>query len=312
MLRLSTQRLVAYPQTTPGQKVQSPVGLAKKIDHAPPVPNVDPTALTRREWLAAVPGGVVLAAATGAVALAPQDAPTANAAVHAEFPSHDPDVVRGVVGASHARIDRLRELVEASPALAKAAWDWGFGDWESALGAASHMGRRDIAELLMSHGARPNLFTFAMLGNLDAVRAMIEANPGIQRLHGPHGFTLLAHAEFGGEPSKSTVAYLESLGDADIGQKGLPVPSEEHTAIQGVYAFGNGPDERLNVAEGKFGLAIGREGYSNRTMLRVGPWDYHPTGAPAVRIRFNSTGSGPNSLTIVDAAIKVTAQRIQG
>ncbi len=92
-----------------------------------------------------------------------------TAAVHAEFPSQDPALVRETVAAAHTRIERVRELVEASPALAKAAWDWGFGDWESALGAASHMGRVDIAELLIAHGARPNLFTFAMLGQLDVV-----------------------------------------------------------------------------------------------------------------------------------------------
>jgi hypothetical protein len=34
--------------------------------------------------------------------------------------------------------------------LARAAWDWGFGDWETALGAASHMGSRPI---------RPDQFT---------------------------------------------------------------------------------------------------------------------------------------------------------
>ncbi len=88
-----------------------------------------------------------------------------------------------------------------------------------------------------------------MLGNFDAVRAMIEANPGIQRLPGPHGITLLAHAKFGDEGSKSTVTYLESLGDADIGRRGLPVPSDENTAIHGVYAFGNGSDRRLKVVE---------------------------------------------------------------
>ncbi len=220
--------------------------------------------------------------------------------------------MRSIVGLSHFNVEKVTELVSARPALAKASWDWGFGDWESALGAASHMGRRDIAKVLMDHGARPTIFTFAMLGNLDAVRAMIEANPGIQRLHGPHGITLLAHAKFGGERSKSTAAYLESLGDADAGQKGLPVPSEENTAIQGVYAFGNGPDERLKVFEAKRGLAIERQGHNHRTMLRVGPWEYHPTGAPAVRIRFDSTGSRPNSLTIVDAALEVTARRVQG
>ncbi len=237
---------------------------------------------------------------------------SSKSAVPDGFPSQDPRAVNDVVLFSHFNVDNVKKLVSARPALAKASRDWGFGDWESALGAASHMGRRDIAKVLMDHGARPTIFTFTMLGNLDAVRAMIEANPGIQRLHGPHGFTLLDHAKFGGERSKSTVAYLESLGDADIGQKGLPVPSEENTAIQGVYAFGNGPDERLKVFEAKRGLAIERQGYNHRTILRVGPWEYHPTGAPAVRIRFDSTGSQPNSMTIVDAALVVTARRVQG
>ncbi len=254
--------------------------------------------------------GTVSAKAAGGATSA--NGKSSKSAVPNGFPSQDPHAVQDVVLFAHFNVDNVKELVSARPALAKASWDWGFGDWESALGAASHMGRRDIAKVLMDHGARPTIFTFAMLGNLDAVRAMIEANPGIQRLHGPHGFTLLGHAEFGGERSKSTVTYLESLGDADIGQKGLPVPSEENTAIQGVYVFGTGPDERLKVSEGKFGLAIGREGHSQRTMLRVGPWEYHPTGAPAVRIRFDSTGSRPNSLTIVDAALRVTARRVQG
>jgi len=43
------------------------------------------------------------------------------------------------------------------------------------LGAASHMGRRDIAEILIEHGARSNLFTSTMLGHLEAVRAYIKA-----------------------------------------------------------------------------------------------------------------------------------------
>ncbi len=240
------------------------------------------------------------------------DGKSSKSAVPDGFPSQDPHAVQDVVRFAHFNLDNVKKLVSARPALAKASWDWGFGDWESALGAASHMGRRDIAKVLMDHGARPTIFTFAMLGNLDAIRAMIEANPGIQRLHGPHGITLLSHTKFGGERSKSTVAYLESLGDADIGQKGLPVPSEENNAIQGVYVFGNGPDEHLKVFEAKRGLAIERQGHIHRTMLRVGPWEYHPTGAPAVRIWFDSTGSRPNSLTIVDAAFRVTARCVQG
>ena len=56
---------------------------------------------------------------------------------------------------AHGNVRRVRELVEDRPSLAKASWDWGFGDWEDALGAASHMGNREIAEYLIGHGARP-------------------------------------------------------------------------------------------------------------------------------------------------------------
>ena len=59
---------------------------------------------------------------------------------------------------SHNDIKRVRELVERQPALARASLDWGFGDWETAIDAASHVGRRDIAEFLIANGARPTIF----------------------------------------------------------------------------------------------------------------------------------------------------------
>ena len=141
----------------------------------------------------------------------------------ASFPTQDPDVVRLVVGKAHVDYEVVHELVTARPQLAKAAWDWGFGDWESALGAASHMGRRDIVDVLLAHGARPNLFTFAMLGQLDVVRATCRGNPGIQRVPGPHGITLLQHADAGGDEAAAVVEYLRELGDADVRPTNLPL-----------------------------------------------------------------------------------------
>jgi hypothetical protein len=44
----------------------------------------------------------------------------------------------------------------------RAAWDWGFGDWEDALGACSHTGNREIAGYLIER-ARPTIFSAAML-----------------------------------------------------------------------------------------------------------------------------------------------------
>src|SRR5688572_28020633 len=77
------------------------------------------------------------------------------------FPAQDPDLVKEVVGASHGNLARVKELVTARPALARASWDWGYGDWETPIDAASHVGNRAIAELLIAHGARPTIFTAA-------------------------------------------------------------------------------------------------------------------------------------------------------
>jgi len=123
----------------------------------------------------------------------------------------DPEMVKAFVGVAHGDLNRVRDLLAQQPRLVNAAWDWGGGDWETGLGAAAHMGRRDIAEVLLSAGARLDLFAAAMLGKLDVVRAVIEAFPGAERVPGPHGIPLIAHARQGGEQAASVVAYLEGL-----------------------------------------------------------------------------------------------------
>ena len=39
-------------------------------------------------------------------------------------------------------------LLDEQPGLLNATWDWGGGDFETALGGAAHMGRRDIVQRL--------------------------------------------------------------------------------------------------------------------------------------------------------------------
>ncbi len=234
--------------------------------------------------------------------------PAANGQFHPDFPSHDPAIVREVVGASHTRLDRVRELVEARPALAKATWDWGFGDWESALGAASHMGRRDIAEVLIAHGARPDLFTFAMLGNLAVVKAAIEAQPGIQRIPGPHGITLLQHARAGG--AAEVVSYLESVGGADERATSLDVSESEQEVYLGRYEFDEGEDGVFVVTRNSRGLlAIQRGGQFSRVLNRVEAHGFAPGGAADVRIRFDVSNGRATSLTIHDPVPVVRAIR---
>jgi hypothetical protein len=110
------------------------------------------------------------------------------------FPALDPALVREAVGVSHRDLKRLRELVERQPALARVSIDWGFGDWEACIDAASHTGNKAIADFLLANGARPTIFSAAMMGQLDVVKAFIAARPGVQRNLGPHGLDVAREA----------------------------------------------------------------------------------------------------------------------
>src|SRR5690606_29386296 len=92
-----------------------------------------------------------------------------------------PELVKGFVYNAHSDFDKVKELLKQQPGLLNAAWDWGNGDWETALGAAAHMGKRDIALYLLEKGARIDLFAAAMLGKLEIVKAIINDDPKAAR-----------------------------------------------------------------------------------------------------------------------------------
>lgn len=262
--------------------------------------------LSRRDLLLSAPAGLSIAALVNRSAEAHEEPLPAPLLPY--FPQIDPDLSRKIVGLSHAKFDDLRPLVEERPALANAAIDWGFGDWETALGAASHMGRRDIAEFLISHGARPDVFTLAMFGNLAAVRAIVEASPGIQRLHGPHGITLLSHAKVGGDSALPVVEYLNSLGDADPKYRDDPITDADRKSIQGQYAFGPLPTDRLVVGEGMGGITIMRAGGVPRRLLHQGGLEFHPAGATRVRVKFTLEAQRPAHVRVTDGSIEVNGE----
>ncbi len=120
----------------------------------------------------------------------------------------DPTLVREVVLQAHGDFAKVQELITAHPALANASWDWGGGDWETALGSAAHMGRKDIARYLLDHGARMDIFAAAMLGYREVVAAMLAAEPHMIKALGPHGIPLLVHAQQGGDDAAGVVELL--------------------------------------------------------------------------------------------------------
>jgi hypothetical protein len=225
------------------------------------------------------------------------------------FPQQDPAIVREMVGVSHGQAARVRELVGRQPALANAAIDWGFGDWETALGAASHVGNREIAEFLLANGARPSIFSAAMLGQLDVVKAFITASPGIQRVPGPHHITLMAHARAGGAPAEPVVKYLESVGDADRRPMTQALDPADRDAVVGRYAFGPGPRDYFEVGVQNDQLGIERPGAVRRFLIHTGTLVFFPSGVPSVRIAFARDGDRVTTLTVANPDVLVTAQR---
>lgn len=121
---------------------------------------------------------------------------------------------------AHSDLDMVRKLLEKEPGLINATIDWGAGDWEDALGGASHMGRRDIVLYLLSRGARINIFTATMLGLLATVKEMLTLEPSLIDAKGPHGFTLHFHAQVGQDDSRDVLDYLQSIREEEL----RPIP----------------------------------------------------------------------------------------
>lgn len=126
-------------------------------------------------------------------------------------PALQPEQVREFVIAGHGNLERVKAMLAEEPGLINAAWDWGGGDFETALGGASHVGSREIARYLLANGAHMTVYAAAMLGELDLVKAFLTVQPDAHKFPGAHGIPLIVHAQKGGDAAAVVTAYLESL-----------------------------------------------------------------------------------------------------
>ncbi len=237
------------------------------------------------------------------------------------YPSIDDEIVSAIVGASHFDFDKVKEYVTRRPELARATWDWSFGDWETAIGAASHVGRRDIAELLIDHGARPDIFTFAMFGNYDAVKSMIEARPGVQSLAGPHGISLLSHVKAGlrskeitdqqKEESEALLNYLEGLGNADLKAIDIEMSEEDKQKYLGDYLYGEGPTDGFSVKINmRKMLSLGKLGDFGGELFQKAPNVFTYNGITSVEISFQIQNGKVISLTVHEPDLTLVARKV--
>jgi len=161
-------------------------------------------------------GHHVLQAQPGSTPSAPAAAATPESADNVpDFPEHHPQFdrarVKRFVIAGHVNLSAVKAMLAEEPNLINGAIDWGNGDFETALGGASHMGRRDIAEYLLEHNARMDIFAATMLGKTDIVKAAVAVFPNVVHVPGPHGIPLIVHAEKGGPPAKAVLEFLRPL-----------------------------------------------------------------------------------------------------
>lgn len=127
-------------------------------------------------------------------------------------PPLDKELVKEFVTVAHKDFDKVKSMLLENPDLLNASFNWKDWDWEDAIGAAGHMGLREMALYLLEQGARPTICVAAMLGNLEVVKTFITSFPQMKESVGPHNISLIAHAIKGGDQAKPVVEYLESIG----------------------------------------------------------------------------------------------------
>ena len=227
------------------------------------------------------------------------------------FPAQDPALVKEIVGVSHFDIKRVRELVERQPALARASMDWGYGDWETCIDAASHVGRREIADFLITNGAQAHHLQRRDDGTARCCEGVCRgAARACSARYGPHGITLAAHARAGGPDAAAVLQFLTSLGDADTPLTTVPITTADRDALVGKYVYGSGPRDYFTIDVQRDQLGIDRPGGpARRFLMHTGDLVFFPSGVPSAKIAFAREGGKVAQLTLADPQVLVTARR---
>lgn len=120
------------------------------------------------------------------------------------------DIIKDFVIASHFNLQKVKDYLDQYPDLLRAEHQWGENDFEDGLGAASHVGNREIAQFFISQGVEPTICTLAMLGDKAGVQAFLELDPATANARGAHGISLMFHAALSG--NIEVTAMLKNAG----------------------------------------------------------------------------------------------------
>ena len=153
------------------------------------------------------------------------------------------------VMASHHDLNTVKKLLQQDPELvhARATWD------ETPLGAAAHVGNKEIMGWLLEHGATPEVCAWAALGNLDEVMKSVHKDPTCARARGAHGLSMVFHAIIGGnfEVLKCLVEHGAPVNEPEgtITPLHIAVVKEDRQMIE--FLLEHGAKKQLRDREGK-------------------------------------------------------------
>jgi ankyrin repeat protein len=100
------------------------------------------------------------------------------------------DLINTFVGSAHGDFETVKTLLAQHPDLLNANASWN----ETAIQAAAQVGRVDIAEYLLEHGAPKDICCAAMLGEIETVAQALHQDPGLANAKGAHQIGVLYHA----------------------------------------------------------------------------------------------------------------------
>jgi ankyrin repeat protein len=157
-----------------------------------------------------------------------------------------------IVMVSHGQFDRVKEILAEQPEQLNVLYEpWA----ETPLGAASHVGNREIAEYLLELGAPLTITTAAMLGRKKDVLEFLEADPNLANAAGAHGISLLFHTAYSGDVSIAEAIVAAGGSTADAGHAVHAAVSKGRQEMS-AWLLEQGADPNVPDFQGRTPLAV--------------------------------------------------------